>query len=245
MSGRRFTGPTENVPRIKYVPFVRRGSAVPVPAPAPARTTLEAGATSHADPDKLQALKAFLNGCPTGAAAVKYIEDHKLSVEFCGGHATFCRETKIVVGDAWSAASAALSLVHEVHHARTSIEGAGANVRTDTRDDFVDKMLRDEVGAKIDAVRARNELVANGTLKPGGYGAEYNNALKTAVDALRRENPSASETEVAAAGEKAGYDAVRKHFTEVARTSNSNELYPDYFRRMWDERHPSAPRSAR
>jgi hypothetical protein len=256
MSGRRFTGPTESIPPVRHVrfvrwippvrhvQFVRSKTEVAAPDTAAAGVTVGADAASHPDADKLQRLRDLLVGAPTGAAAVQYIADHALTVEFRPGRASFCRGTSIVIGGDWGTARAALALVHEVHHAQTNIEGNGANVLTDTRADYVRKMLEDETRARIDSIRTWNEYAASGKKCTGVFGREFNEAFASAVETLRRNSPGAPEAELTAAGEKAGYEAVMKGFTDGdARTSKTNETYPVYYEKVWDERHPPSRRS--
>jgi hypothetical protein len=247
MSGRRFTGPTENVPRINYVPFVRRGGAVPVPAPREPGDGSRVGAVPRG-PAALSELKTILADSPRGAAAVKYIEVHRLPVVFTQrGGSKWDGHTITIDLSGRSKASAALSLVHEARHARTTMEGHGANVKTNTRTVYVDKMLEDEVRARVDATVARNEIVANGKLSPSTYEAKYNDAFRSGMAALQQSNPSASITEWAAAGEKAGYDVLMKEYRDgSAKTSTPpHGSSPDHFGRIWDERHPPAPQAKR
>jgi hypothetical protein len=116
---------------------------------------------------------------------------------------------------------------------------------TDTRADYVDKMLKEEVQGTVESIQAKNELVAAGKSISASFPleAEYNKAYKDAADALKASTPTATPDALKAAGEKAGYDAVRKGFDDgkVVTSTPPKDKYPDYYGKSWDGKHPTPP----
>jgi hypothetical protein len=210
-------------------------------AKAVADAAKAAAAQAVADAKKLQEMKDLLNKSTTGAEAVKYLVDKNVKVEFANGGGSYWDGSKIVIDRNEGAESAALTLVHEVNHTQATLEGTGADIAKDTRGDYVQKMLDEEVRGTVDSIQAKNELVAGGTGVTATFPLEsqYNTAYKDAVDDVKKDNPKATEAAQKAAGEKAGYDAVMKGFNDGSVvTSNTHEKYPDYYGNSWDGAHP-------
>jgi hypothetical protein len=204
------------------LPLIPYPSWVGSPAPATGGGTTPP--TPPVDPDvqKLQDIKDLLKDSATGAAAVKYLEDKAVKVDFVTGGGSYWDGTRIVIDRGHSTERAALTLVHEVNHTEATLEGTGANIDTDTRADYVSKMLKEEVGGTVESIQAKNELVAAGKSISATFPleAEYNKAYK----------------------EKAGSEAVMKGFNDgKVVTSNTSEKYPDYYGKAWDGKHPTPP----
>lgn len=231
------SGGPQPLPLVPLPSWLGAGAAAPAPAPG-------GGAAAGGDTKKLDDIKDLLKGTTTGAAAVKYLEDKKVKVEFASGGGSFWDGNKIVIDRNHSTERAALAVVHEVNHARAELEKTGADIAKDTHDDYVRKMLEEEVKGTVDSIKTKNELVAGGTAVTATYPLEskYNDAYKSAVDDLKKADPKAGEPALKAAGEKAGSDAVMKGFKEGSVvTSNTHEKYPDYYGKDWDGHHPKAP----
>jgi hypothetical protein len=226
------------------LPLIPYPSWVGSPAPATGGGTTPP--TPPVDPDvqKLKDIKDLLKDSATGAAAVKYLEDKAVKVDFVTGGGSYWDGTRIVIDRGHSTERAALTLVHEVNHTEATLEGTGANIDTDTRADYVSKMLKEEVGGTVESIQAKNELVAAGKSISATFPleAEYNKAYKDAVDAAKAADASASAETLKAAGEKAGSEAVMKGFNDgKVVTSNTSEKYPDYYGKAWDGKHPTPP----
>lgn len=202
---------------------------------------LNGGVQESKDKQKLQDIKDILKDSPTGAAAVKYLEDKKIPVEFADGGGSYWDGNKIVIDRSQDPQEAALTLVHEVNHAKATKEGTGADINKDTRGDYVQKMLDEEVTGTVDSIKAKNELVANGKNVTASFPLEkeYNDAYKKAVDEAKKKDPKATEEQLRAIGEKAGYDAVMDGFkTGKVVTSTNGQPYPEYYGAAWDSVHP-------
>jgi hypothetical protein len=193
------------------------------------------------DAKRLQDIKDTLKDSPTGAAAVKYLEDKNIKVEFADGGGSYWDGNKIVIDRTRPVDRNALTLVHEINHAKASIDGPKADIAKDTRADYVTKMLDEEVRGTVDSIKAKNELVASGKTITATYPleAKYNEAYKKGVEDAKKANPKATDAELKAAGEKAGYDRVLKGFQDgEVTTSTTGVKYPDYYGSAWDRAHP-------
>jgi uncharacterized Zn-binding protein involved in type VI secretion len=215
-------------------------SAPSAPAsPAPAAPA--AGGAGASDQATLDKIKALLKKCTTGKEAVKYLEDQKIPVEFANGNGSYWDGKKIVVSRSESVNSAALTMVHELHHARSSKDGTSGNTKSDKRDSYVNKMVEEESVGTVKSIQAKNELVAGGEKISETFPLEsqYNESHAKAAEAYKKANPDAKPEDIEAAGQKAGLDAVRKGFNDGSVvTSNTNEKYPDYYGKSWDKANP-------
>lgn len=211
------------------------------PATGGAGEIIQKAVQAAKDAQKLKDIKDILKDSPTGAEAIKYLEEKKVPVEFADGGGSYWDGNKIVIDRSENAQEAALTLVHEINHARASIDGPKADIVNDTRADYVQKMLDEEVRGTVDSIKAKNELVANGKKVTASFPleTEYNDAYKKAVDAAKKKDPKLDEAQLRAIGEKAGYDAVLDGFkTGKVVTSTNNQNYPDYYGSAWDSAHP-------
>jgi hypothetical protein len=232
--------PLPTLPAAAWNPVARFIDA----AAAAAKTAAAAAAAALADAQKLQHIKDLLKKSATGAAAVKYLEDKGVKVEFANGGGSFWDGTKTVIDRTGTDENAALTVVHEINHAKATLEGTGADINTDTRAGYVDKMLKEEVQGTIDSIKTKNELVAGGNAITATFPLEkeYNDAYKKAVDDAKAADPKATDAALKTAGEKAGSDAVMKGFKDGSVvTSNTHEKYPDYYGKSWDGVHPTPP----
>jgi hypothetical protein len=226
-----------------------------IPLPAWLGTPLVAAGFGEEDPKggkdagdasdpakKLQAIKDLLNKSPTGAAAVKFFEDNKLKAEFASGGGSFWNGTKMVINADHSVERAALAVVHEVNHARSTLDGTKPDPKKDTRDDYVRKMLEEETRGTVDSIKTKNELIAAGVAITATYPYEgkYNKAYASASEALLKSNPKATPAELKAAGDKAGHDAVLKKFVDgEAKGSKSKIPYTEIYGKRWDKANPT------
>src|SRR5262245_3574559 len=188
------------------------------PAPAPAGGGSGSGGTAVDDAKKLADIKELLKKSPTGAAAVKFMEDKSLATGFASGGGSFWDGSKMVINRDHTTERAALAVVHEVNHAKATRDGTTPDIGRLTRDDYVKGMLAEEVRGTVDSIKTKNELIAAGVSITATYPLEekYNEAYKKATDDLTRDKPSSTPADLKAAGEKAGHDAVMKGFKEGA-----------------------------
>lgn len=193
------------------------------------------------DKAKLQETKDVLKNSPTGAAAVKYLEDKKIPVEFADGGGSYWDGKKIVIDRSQDPQEAALTLVHEINHAKATMDGPRADINTQSRADYVQTLLDEETRGTVDSIKAKNELVANGETVTATFPleAEYNAASSKAITDAKAKDPSLTETQLREIGDKAGYAAVLDGFkTGKVVTSTNGQNYPDYYGQGWDKAHP-------
>ena len=190
-----------------------------------------------ADDQRLEDIKTLLNKCPTGAATVKYLETEKIPVAFAAGGGSYWDGKKIVIDRSQPVELASLTVVHEVHHAKTDRQGHGANVTTESRKNYVEKKLEEESAGTVKSIQAKNELVAKGEKITSVFPleSEYNDGYRHAVDQHRKLSPKATNHELAEEGRKAGHNAVKKGFEDGSVvTSNTNAPYGQYYGQNWD-----------
>jgi len=175
-----------------------------------------------------------------------------------------------IILDANTAELIALKLAHEANHAKAAAEGKTPDVNRETRDNYVKKMLKEEIVGTVGPIELKRALAKKGKTITATFPLEkeYNEAYKKAVDALKKSKPGATEAELDAAGKKAGYEAVKKGFetgkvvTSVRTCSTShaackvdgdcpsgqacvNNSYPVYYGDEWDKKHPRPTPTAR
>lgn len=139
--------------------------------------------------------------------------------------------------------TSALTFVHEMQHAEEYHEGTTGNAQTQTRDEFVNEMIQEEVDGTVRSIEARNELAENGTDVSNAHFPlenEYQQAHDQAIADARAANPNLSDEEAAAIGRAAGRQRVEDGFRngEVV-TSNNNQPYTDYYGNSWDSQQPA------
>jgi hypothetical protein len=200
------------------------------------------GGGASDDAKKLQAMKDLLNKSATGAAAVKFFEDKKLKADFVAGGGSFWDGTRMVIDGNEGTEDAALTLVHEINHAKATLDGTTPDIMKETRAEYVRKLLEEEAHGTIDSIKTKNELVAGGVAITAVFPleAKYNEAYKKATEELAKANPKATPAELKAAGEKAGFDRVEKGFKDGEVIGSKSKIpYPDIYGKAWDRHHPT------
>jgi len=137
--------------------------------------------------------------------------------------------------------TSALIFVHEMNHAEAYHERRSGDVTSQTRQDYVNTMLQEEVDGTVSSIEAKRELQNSGVdVSSASFPLEdeYNEAYNAAVNEAMRRNPNLSGEEADAIGRAAGRQRVLQGFQngEVV-TSTSGENYPDYYGRRWDTVH--------
>ncbi|MGI8542264.1 MAG: bacteriophage T4 gp5 trimerization domain-containing protein, partial [Aridibacter sp.] len=143
----------------------------------------------------------------------------------------------------------ALTFVHEMNHAEAANEGTSADIENDTRDEYVDTLLNEEVDGTVDSIVARDELADAGHDVSGSsfpLQDEYHDAYNDAVTDAQAANPNATAEELDEIGKEAGRDRVMEGFQngEVIPSGtdehgNDYPPYPDYYGDDWDSNHPT------
>lgn len=99
--------------------------------------------------------------------------------------------TEIVLGGGEQSAPA---LVHETNHAKYAKEGRHANVKTESRSQYIHDAIAEEVDGTVQQIQAAKEFRAKGQKipqQPGedAYTAAYNNAIKNGESKAAAESP--------------------------------------------------------
>jgi hypothetical protein len=200
------------------------------------------------DTAKLQEMDTFLAPSKTGKEATDYIKNNNIPVEFASGGGSYYQNGKIVIDRTQNSEEAALTLVHEVNHAKAAKEGTTGNPSTQTRDDYINTMVEEESVGTVKSIEAKRELQAAGTQTTATFPLEneYNTAYNDAVTNARNTNPNATDAELDAAGKKAGLDRVRNGFNngEVVPSVDGTTNYRDYYGKGYDAVNPPAPTPA-
>jgi Putative metallopeptidase family (DUF6782) len=205
--------------------------------PGPGPSPPAGGGAAADDAKKLQDIKDLLKKSATGAAAVKFFEDKGLKADFVKGGGSFWDGTRMVIDGNEGVQDAALTIVHEVHHAQTKLDGTKPDPKADTKPEYVRKMIEEEATGTVLSIQTKNELVAGGESVTATFPLEskYNEAYKKATEDLLKADPKASADALKAAGEKAGMDRVIKGFKdgEVV-TSDRKIAYSDHYGQRWE-----------
>lgn len=193
--------------------------------------------------DRLQAARDLLNATPEGRAALQYLQSKGVTIRLLGGGGSYYSPDtgQITVDPAYTATGMAQTIIHEANHARYHKDGIGANIMTDTRADYVRRMLAEETVGTVAAIELKRRLEAQGYHTWPTPGEEqYDAAYRKAVADLRAANPAATPDQLDAAGRAAGAAAVRRCFDDGTFTASTNgQTYPDLYGGYWDGKHPA------
>jgi hypothetical protein len=185
-------------------------------------------------------IKKILDAIPTGKEAIAVLDKHKVKIKFdAAGGAEYDPSTNSITVDSnESNAEAALTLVHELNHARYEKEGLGADAEKMSREDYVKGMVEEEAEGTVKSIEAKIELegtkidVSKATFP---MEKEYRKAYKKAVDAAKAKDPKTSEEDLKKVGRAAGKARVTKGFMDGEVVgSRSGKTYPAKYGEHWD-----------
>lgn len=192
-----------------------------------------------ADPERLKKMEAVLEKSPTGKAMLEKAK--KEGTEFFTGPAgkgSYNSGKKIVIDKNKTPEQAALTYVHEAHHAATP----NADPKKMKKDDFVKSMVKEEVDGTVLSIETNNELKAAGVDTKGAkypLGDEYNAAKKKAIADAKKKDPKISDADADKIGREAGRKRVEDGFMNgEVKTSNTKESYVNYYGKRWDKNNP-------
>ncbi len=213
---------------------VKKGETKPAKPAAP--KTL---AAPVADPERLKKMEAILEKSPTGKAMAEKAK--KEGTEFLTGPAgkgSYNSGKKIVIDKNKTPEQAALTYVHEAHHAVTP----NADPKKMKKNDFVKAMVKEEVDGSVLSIETKNELKAAGVDTKGAkypLEGEYNAAKKKAMEEAKKKDPKLSDADAEKIGREAGRKRVEDGFMKGdVKTSNTKESYTDYYGKRWDKNNP-------
>ena len=193
---------------------------------------------------RFEQMEAVLNQSATGRQLLTLKETYRVGVQFetgCGSR--FRQNSNLILLDAnHDPIKAALFFAHEMHHAQTLHEGNKADLKSESRQTYVNLKLREEAEGMVASIQVKMELektglqAANVTLPLEDH---YRQAYQATVGQARLSEASLSERQLEATGRTAGQQALYEAFASgEVKTSNTYEPYPEYYGRDWDEAHP-------
>lgn len=194
---------------------------------------------------RITAMRGTLANSAQGRRALEIYDRYGVNPTFRPGEgSTFDSGTNTTNLDpSENSTTSALTFVHEMQHAQEHHEGTSGDVANQSRNDYVNEMLQEEVDGTVRSIEARNELAQNGTDVSNAHFPlenEYQQAYNKAVSDARAANPNISDDEAHQIGRAAGRQRVEDGFRngEVV-TSNNNQPYPAYYGNAWDGQHPT------
>jgi hypothetical protein len=212
----------------------------PAPVAHAARARLHGTQDDRRDFAKV---RKFLAGSATGRAALKFLDRRDVNVRYKSGGGSFWDGKQIVLDRRESFRNTALTLVHEVEHAKSDLRGTspGDRIQRLSRKQYVRQAIIEEVRGTVRSIDAKRELKARG-VDTGNASfpleAAYNKAYNQAVQRITDQRPNLSQARIEAFGRRAGRARVERGFWkgEVV-TSNNGKTYPAYYGRAWDAAH--------
>ncbi|MGB7069387.1 MAG: type VI secretion system tip protein TssI/VgrG [Pyrinomonadaceae bacterium] len=189
-------------------------------------------------------IRGILANSEEGRRALEIYDRYGVEPTFREGEgSTFDSDTNTVNLDPnEDPTTSALTFVHEMQHAQEHNERTSGDIHNDSRDEYVNEMLQEEVDGTVRSIEARNELAENGTDVSDAHfplEQEYQEAHDQAIADARAADPDISDADAEAIGKEAGRQRVEDGFNngEVV-TSNTDQTYPDYYGNAWDGVHP-------
>jgi hypothetical protein len=194
-----------------------------------------AGAANSGRGD-FEAVRQILATIPSGQRALQTMEQTGASVAFKSGQGTYfmASSNSIVIDEKHSPMRAALSFVHEIHHAQTYHEGARADIEL-SASEYVDLRVEEEAEGVVESIEAKMELAAAGwDVSQLRYPLEK--AYLAAYESAKKAGQGLNEAELEQAARRAGQAAVLEGFmTGKVTTSQTGESYSDYYEGCWDK----------
>lgn len=201
----------------------------------PGRTTAAAVANEQA----FQPLGQVLVTIPSGRSALAVLDRYQDKVTFEAGQGTFFLASVniIVIDSAHAPLRAALSFVHEAHHASVWHQGLRVDISTLDEAAYAHGRVEEEAVGVVKSIEAKLELAALG-LDVSGLSYPLEDAYRQAADqartAARIRDGQLSQSELDGIVCAAGTAAVVDGFLiGRVRTSHTRESYLDFYGQCW------------
>ncbi len=207
-------------------------------------TSVAEPAPTLKDKAHFEQLVMILSQSDTGSYLLKLREVYKVTVRFEPGQGSSFNQAanRILLETNRDPISAATLFAHEMNHAQTFHEGRKPHRNSESRQGYIDQMLSDEVKGLAVSIQVKIELqengfdVANVSLP---FENDYRQAYQDAMAQAGLSSTATSAQQLTVIGMMAGEQALFDAFLSgQIRTSNTDETYPDYYGRLWDEAHP-------
>jgi hypothetical protein len=205
------------------------GEATEDTLPAPDDTPLVA-----APNDRWQTIERLLNKSALGLTALQRYRQYAVVIEYQTGTGSYynSNHNKLTLDTTETAEEAALTFVHEMHHAHLRNAGLRADIYTMARDAYVQKKLEEEVDGTVLSIEAKAEIITAGEAIAATFPLEED--YRTAYEAAKQAGKSDDECR------QAGRAQVMIGFQNGdVQTSHSGHSYPEYYGMLWDRAHPS------
>lgn len=200
---------------------------------------------SEAEANRLENIKNYVKKTPQGTHAIEVVDKYKVGAIFTDGPGSVFdpNDNTIKMDKNRSDLDLSFTFVHESNHAEYANKKMQADVMTDTREAYVDKMLSEETEGQALSILAKMDIEANpgdidmskATERAGE--SSFKKGYKKGYDDAKAAKKS--EDEAKTAGIAAGKILLRKDFDEgiTIVTSNTHESYKVYYGKEWDKRH--------
>jgi hypothetical protein len=186
-------------------------------------------------------IKELLTLSETGRTALAQMEQYGVGLKFLQGRGTFYSvDINTVVIDAdQSPVMAALSIVHEMNHARYYHQGIRADIHGLDREEYVRLKVTEEAHSLALSIDTKTELRKAGVnVFDFNYPLEedYREAYWVAVEAAAVQEGEKDIDELLAIGQEAGMARLFEVLMqgEVLRSS-TKVPYPDFFAQDWEK----------
>jgi Flp pilus assembly pilin Flp len=218
------------------------GGAPAAPPAAPPSSTAAPPAQTPEQAALAEARK-ILERLPAGKQLLDFADRNGITIELLPGDGYFFDPVgkRIVLNPPYDPEELALKFLHEVNHAIFSIDGKTADPTTLSRDEYVARMIEEEVAGTVLPIEFKKALAQAGTPIAATFPleAEYDAAYAQAVQDLKNANPSATPSELDKAGRDAGAAAVKNGFetgkvTASVLANGKVVTYPEYYGMEWD-----------
>lgn len=201
-------------------------------------------APTREDEARFEQIAAILGQSATGSDLLNLKEAYRVQVRFETGRGSSFNQAanRILLETDLDPLNAALIFAHEMNHARAFHEGTKAHRKTDSRQAYINKMLWEEAEGMAVSIQVRMELEANGVAVTDltlPFEGDYRRTYRVAVAQAKLSELSRSAQQLDDIGMAAGVQVLfGAHLRGETRTANTNESYPEYYGRHWDEVHP-------
>ncbi len=197
-------------------------------------------AEAYSDTQDFAEISLFLQQIPTGRRTLDLVEKYHISVRFVGGGGSYynSNDNQVIIDSNHESFRKALSLVHEVTHARFHHEGLEANILIDDRQSYIEKKVSEEVEAVANSIAAKMELEDAGIdVSKIWYTLEYpyRQAYEAAVVDAKANISDISDETLKIMGREAGRQVIlEKTLAGRTWTSVSKETYTEFYGKNWD-----------
>lgn len=207
------------------------------------RLQRQMGEKAEADKKRLEEIKTILNSIPNGKEALKIMEDYKVTVRFEAGQGLeYDPNSNSVLLNSYNApTSLALTLVHEMNHARYHHQGIAANAKSLAKSKYIEKRVEEEAEGVVKSIEAKIEL--EGTKIDTSQISrpvekEYREAYQVAINSAKAKNPKAAERDLQKLGREGGKKRVIEELMSGRVSAGITGVsYPDFYGRIWDHAH--------